>query len=47
VINVVFDHFSNHFKKLEIDRPGSGDLLFNTTDDVEGVDLIKKNLWRK
>jgi len=47
VKSVVFDHFNNHFKKVEIDRLGLGDLLFKTTDDVEGVDLIKPFLMEE
>lgn len=41
------NHFSNHFKKVDTYRPGLGELMFKSIDDVEGADLIKPFLMEE
>ena len=39
--NAIFTHFSNHFKRQNVTRPGVGNLTFKTLSHVDGGGLVK------
>jgi len=41
VRSAIFDHFSQHFKWVDVERPGLGEIVFNSLSNEEGADLIK------